>query len=344
MAERSKAHDWKSCLRHKRNGSSNLLPSVSIIHVMLKVKDFLDKVCKLAVVRGLSAFFVRYSELGISNVAAAMTYYVFLAIFPFLIFLVSVSAFIGQRFSLSGDLAAFGTLLPETVAVYLRPLLKQIVQNSQLSTFSISALSILWASSSGFDTFLLSLEQIYRVPPLAFWLKKLCGIVFIIIMTLAISLSLISISFGSILLNELYKLTNLTIFNSQAFHYLRFAMPFLFVCLMLSAVYYFGCKRKGRYFQAFVAAVIPTVTWVLLSLTLSWYIDNFTKYNVIYGALAGIIVMMFWLYLLMQLVFVGALLHHFMLEAADNSKKCNSSELAEMVELKKNSRNGNAKI
>ncbi len=55
-----------------------------------------------------------------------------------------------------------------------------------------------------------------------------------------------------------------------------------------------------------LGSVVVTVVWVLVSLAFSFYVSNFGSYNETYGAIAGVIVLMLWLYLTCYLVLLGA--------------------------------------
>lgn len=251
----------------------------------------------------------RFSALQLSDASAAMTYYLSMALFPFAIFLTAVLARVGQRLSVAGNLDSIKALIPEPVLDFIAPIVEQITANYQLSLLSVGALSILWASARGFDTFLFYTDRTYGHEPKPFLLKKVLGLLFILILTVTVILMLVSVAFGSLLFDQLARWTNLPIFSGLLLNTARLLLPFVLLTLILSLLYRALSRREGPFSYCFLAAIAPTVTWFALSWGLGWYIDRFTKYSLIYGSLTGLVLLMFWLFLLMQTIFLGAFIH-----------------------------------
>lgn len=252
----------------------------------------------------------RFSSLQLSTVSAAMAYYMTMAIFPFIIFLVTVLVYLSRRISLPLEtLQELTAIIPAPVWKVLKPVLEEITKNYHFSMISLGALSILWASSRGWDTFIHTMDEIYEQETRNYFLKKLWGILFVVLLVLGIILLLLGVSFGNLLLHKLYTWTDIALFNHRLLTWGRIALPFLFVFLLLALLYHWMSRRQDKLRYSFFAALLPTLFWVLISWGLSWYIENFTKFSLIYGSLMGIILLSFWLYLIMQFVMLGAFLH-----------------------------------
>lgn len=91
--------------------------------------------------------------------------------------------------------------------------------------------------------------------------------------------------------------------------FISFIVPLLFLFFELTFVYYFASARKGRFAYSLIAALFPTGTWYLLSFSMRFYVNQFSKFDILYGGLTGIIIVIFWLYILFFAVFLGAFIH-----------------------------------
>lgn len=251
----------------------------------------------------------RYSDCQLGDAAAAMTYYFALSLFPFAIFLTEVLAHIGKNMALAGSLEGLRSLIPAPVQDFLVPMVSEITSQVRLSLLSLSAVSILWASSRGFDSFLQYMDSIYQNEEKPFLLKKALGLIFTVLLTILFAVLLILVSFGSLLLEKLAEWTHLPFFQNELLYWGRLLLPFICIELILSVVFYLLSHRKKPFRYAVYGALLPTISWLALSLGLSWYISRFTKYDLIYGSISGLILFLLWLFLSMQTLFIGAFLH-----------------------------------
>ncbi|MGE4006922.1 YihY/virulence factor BrkB family protein, partial [Pseudonocardia sp.] len=87
----------------------------------------------------------------------------------------------------------------------------------------------------------------------------------------------------------------------------RWVLLVALVVVALAVVYRVAPDRDAPRFRwVSVGAVVATVLWVVGSVVFSLYVDNFGSYNKTYGALAGVIVLLLWLYLTGYIVLLGA--------------------------------------
>lgn len=251
----------------------------------------------------------RFSALQLSEGAASMTFWLFLSLFPYAIFMVTLIAFVVSNLEIDSSLRPLLALIPRPIFNYLSPIVEDITANFHISLLSVNALSLLWASTKSFSTFLRVTNDIYKKEHHNYFMQKILGVCFIILLTLLVMALLIGVSFGSQLLEKLAEWTGLPIFSGNLLHSLRFLLPLLSIDLLFTLIYYACARGQGGFWWAALYALVPTFAWLGLAKGLSWAIFNFTTYDLIYGSVTGMIILLLWFYLLMFILFFGAYLH-----------------------------------
>lgn len=260
--------------------------------------------------RNFNFYLDKYSSLALSDSAATMSYYMLFALVPLLVLIFGVLAYLSKVFyffSISFDLKAF---FPEAIIEYLLPIIKKLLKNTNNHILSLGVISLLWASSRGFDYFWGKLQEIYDVKSSSYLVRRFLGIIFIILLAAAISIFLLFISFGGLILALIENFAPLLFADLIPYNFVRFIVPFIFILLLIAVIYQVAGRSKFKFRTSLLAALVPASFWALSSLGLSWYISSFSKFDLLYGSISSIIVLAFWLYLLFYSSFLGAFLHN----------------------------------
>jgi len=85
----------------------------------------------------------------------------------------------------------------------------------------------------------------------------------------------------------------------------RYLIAFAFVVLATGLLYYFGPNQKVKFKSVWPGAIVATLLWVLTTAGFGWYVRNLANYNVMYGSIAAVIVMIVWMYLLAFIALFG---------------------------------------
>ena len=101
------------------------------------------------------------------------------------------------------------------------------------------------------------------------------------------------------------------------FMHQRILFSLVFLTLLFMIIYKWIPNRTSSFRGQFPGALIATLGWVAVSVGCSIYMDNFTNFSYIYGSMAGIMILLLWLYFCMSMVFYGAEVNYF-LENKDN--------------------------
>ena len=237
--------------------------------------------------------------------AAGVAFYVLLALFPAIIAGVSIYGLVADPQTVRDQINRLAeTLSPET-AKLIGQQIQQVTSSAGgalgLATI-LGILTALWSASSGMKALITGVNLAYDETEGRKFVK-LRGLS--ILMTLA-AMVLLAIALALIVGFPAVPDSWPTVLQWTA-AILRFVLLAVLLMAGLAALYRYAPDRdKPKWSWSSPGSVVATVLWVLASVGFSIYVNSFGNYNKTYGALAGIIILMFWLYLTAFVVLVGA--------------------------------------
>jgi membrane protein len=252
-----------------------------------------------------------FSDDDLTGMAAELTYRAFLAIFPFLIFLVALGGLVADLADVNNPadrvVDLLGDNLPADAESIVRDQVAGVVNERDLSLLSIAALGTLWAAAGASTALIKCLNRVYDVPDRRPWWKKI-----------ALSLALTaSISVGLVLSVALLAGTqgfgheiaeDLGIGDEFGLIIRLVAWPILLFLIMTGAAfaYWLAPDVDVPFKWISPGAVLFAVGGVATSVLAGLYVANFGSYNETYGSLGGIVVLLFWFYLTSVVLLLGA--------------------------------------
>jgi membrane protein len=237
--------------------------------------------------------------------AAGVAFYVLLALFPAIIAGVSIYGLVADPQTVRDQINRLAeTLSPET-AKLIGTQIQQVTSSAGgalgLATV-IGILTALWSASSGMKALITGVNLAYDETEGRKFVK-LRGLS--ILMTLG-AMVLLAVALALIVGFPAVPDSWPTVLQWAA-AILRFVLLAVLLMAGLAALYRYAPDRdKPKWGWASPGSVVATVLWVLASVGFSIYVNAFGNYNKTYGALAGIIILMFWLFLTAFVVLVGA--------------------------------------
>ena len=237
--------------------------------------------------------------------AAGVAFYVLLALFPAIIAGVSIYGLVADPQTVRDQINQLAkTLSPET-ATLIGQQVQQVTSSAGgalgLATV-IGILTALWSASSGMKALITGVNLAYDEPEGRKFVK-LRGLS--ILMTLG-AMVLLGVALALIVGFPAVPDSWPTVLQWTA-AVLRFVLLAVLLMAGLAALYRYAPDRdKPKWSWASPGSMAATVLWVLASVGFSIYVNAFGNYNKTYGALAGVIILMFWLYLTAFVVLVGA--------------------------------------
>ena len=244
---------------------------------------------------------------NVSMLAGGVTFFAFLALFPAIIAALTLYGLFADPATVSSQVAQLSAALPEQAQPLVEGALTSLTgpAGGALSIgLIVSLLGALWSASGGTSNLMSAVNIAYDEEETRGFLK-LRGTALALTLG-AIVFSLVAIALVAVLpavLNALQLGAGVN-FLVQV---LRWVLLVLLEVVALAVVYRVAPDRDSpKFLWTSPGAVVATVLWVIGSALFSLYVNNFGSYNATYGALAGVVVLLLWMYLTSYIVLLGA--------------------------------------
>ena len=250
------------------------------------------------------------SENRILLIAAGVTFYLILAIFPGIAALVSIYGLFVDPSSVVTHLDIVASVAPGGAIDVLRDQLTRLGQQSGTAlgiSFLISIAVSLWTATSGVKAIFDGLNVAYEEEEKRSFIKLTAvAMIFTFATIVFILLSLAAVVVLPVALNSI-PFPGLTRIILKA---ARWPVLFVLVAFALSVLYRYGPSRAEPQWRWVTwGSGLATIIWLGASVLFSWYAANFGSYNKTYGSLGAIIGFMTWIWLSIIVVLVGAQLN-----------------------------------
>lgn len=256
-----------------------------------------------------SRTFSRMGELHVLLMAGGVAFYALLAIFPGIAAAVALLGLVYEPGSLVEQSQWLLNLMPEEAATIIAEQMAKVASagDGALGLAAILSIAIaLWSSSGTVGALVEGLNVIYgETDERGFVKNKLLTISLTIGMILGMGLALAVVAAIPAVLAFVGASETLT----DAAMILRWPVLFAIAIGGIAVLYRYGPDRRAAEWRWLTpGAVLACVLWVAGSYGFSVYVQSFASYNETFGALAGVIILLTWLWLSAFIVFLGALI------------------------------------
>jgi membrane protein len=247
------------------------------------------------------------AEHRILSLAAGMTYYSILAIFPALAALVAIYGLFSDPTSMAKHLDQISGFVPGGAVDVAREQLTRVAAKGHQTlgfTFVISLAISLWSANAAVKAMFDTLNIVYDEPEKRGFLKlNALSLAFTVAGVGFVLLALGAVVVVPVILNYLHL-------SNAADLLVRIARwPALLVCLALAlaCLYRFGPSREApRWRWITGGSAAATLCWLAASALFSWYAEKFGTFNETYGSLGAVIGFMTWLWISAIVILLGA--------------------------------------
>jgi membrane protein len=240
------------------------------------------------------------------TLAAGLSYYFLLSLFPMLILLAAVVAYLPIPNLFDQILGTMARVVPSDSMGLVHKVVRTVVTpHSGLLTVGI--IGTLWSASGGFAALIEALNVAYDVPETRpIWKTRLLGLALTFIIGALMIVAVSVIILGPKLGEWIVKLSTLGWNFMDVWPYIKWSVAIAFTVLAIELMFYWAPNIKQRFLATLPGAVIGVAFWIGSSYALGLYFQKFAHYNKTYGILGAAIALMVWMYWSWFAILVGA--------------------------------------
>jgi membrane protein len=239
--------------------------------------------------------------------AAQLAYYLLFSIFPMLLFLAALLAFLPIPELMESLLGYLSRVLPGEAYRMLRGTVIEVLQHQRPGLLSIGLLVTVWSSSSAMAALIGSLNVAYKVEEhRPWWKQRLLAIVLTSGLAVFTNLALALIFFGGTIGESIARVYGFGSAYHIFWNIMQWPLLIIFVLLGIDLVYYLAPNLPLlRWRWITPGSVFAVVCWIIISYGLRFYLARFSNYNATYGSIGGVMVLMLWFYLTGLVMLIG---------------------------------------
>jgi membrane protein len=255
----------------------------------------------------LATLWRELSEDNVWNGAAALGFYLTLAVFPAMIFVMALLPYLPVANVDQAIMDLLRETLPPRTAQMFAGVVEEVVSERRGGVLTFGIAAALWASSSGMYAIMQQMNIAYDIDEKRGFLEARAT-------ALALSLLFVTLvvgAFSLVVLGGVIKqwlsvqlgLDDVLVYTFIAF---RWVVIVLALLVAVALIYAKGPSRRRRFVLLTRGTVFATLALIVASLGFRLYVTNFGNYSATYGSIGAVIVLMLWFYIAGLVMLIGA--------------------------------------
>lgn len=288
-----------------------------------KIKDYFNdlverikSVLRLVVIPGFEGmplydvlvYFVKgFTQVNLIDRAAAVAFFVFLALFPSILFLFTLIPYFPLQGVTANVLEALHAILPPGTYESVSSTINQIMSIEHGGLMSIGLLLAFYFSTSAVSSFFRGFnmgdKEFGQIP---FLKLQLYSILVTIMFVLLLLISIVLITLGQKLLPMLFvKMHFYSGFTVFMINLLRWLIVIFALIVAMSLLYHFGNPRSRKFKLFTPGSILFAALFIVGTMLFNFYISNISAYNLLYGSIGGLIIFVIWIFFNCILILIG---------------------------------------
>lgn len=258
----------------------------------------------------LKRTFVEFSEDGLTDWAASLTYYGLLALFPALIALVGLLGLVGNPHSTTQTMTQIVTKIgPSSAAQTLAGPIKSITAHRSTAGIMgiVGIVAALWSASGYVGGFIRASNVIYETPEgRPIWKLRPLQMLVTLIMVILLALVALAVVLTGPIVAAVAEPLGVSSTAVGIWDIAKWPVLLIVVIMMFSVLFYATPNVKLAGFKWVTpGAIFAVVVWLLASALFAFYVANFSSYDKTYGTLGGVVIFLVWLWLTNTALLLG---------------------------------------
>ena len=237
----------------------------------------------------------------LDSAAAHSAFFLIISFLPFLAFVLTLM----QRIHFSSGVPMLEAALqwfPEGLSDFVAGLFPSALESG--GVLPVALITALWSSSMGMIAVIKGLTHIYEGKETRnYFVMRAVAILYVLGLAVIILITAALLVFGSTIYN--YLLHHSPPFFATLLINFKSLVGFILLFIFFILMYCFLPRRKVKFLHNLAGAAFGAAGWVLFSFFFSLFVENFSNFS-IYGSLATLVILMYWLFFCMYILFLGA--------------------------------------
>ena len=261
--------------------------------------------------KGIAAIAEKFFSHKLYFSAAALSYFLIMTLFPTLICVQWILSSLGEDIILF--LEGFSEIIPANALKIIEDYLVYTGSQSN-GLLIIGIITAVFTGASAFRTLSDTLREIFESHGGSNAVRFVSSFIYAVAFLLVVYILAIIVVAGRWLINlvePVFAATGFIRFINfiDLWNWLRFVILNVVSAGMLYIIYYCNAWRSPFRMKILPGAVFGSVVFTIVSGFFSWFITSSVKYSTVYGSLASVIILMLWLYILANIILIGALIN-----------------------------------
>ncbi len=252
-------------------------------------------------------FFNGLKKGDLSNRASAIAFNFFLAIFPAIIFFFTLIPYIPIHNFQDSLLNLLHDLIPQQTYEAVQETLFDIIKRPRGGLLSIGFLMAMFFATNSVNSLIDAFNKTYyTVETRSAFKQRIISVFLVFVLAFLVILAISLITIGPIALKWVEKIGLLT--DWLTLHLIgagKWVIIFTLLFSAFSVLYYFAPTVKHRFRFITAGSTLATLLFIVTSVGFNYFINNFARYNTLYGSIGTLIVFMLWLYFNSLIILVG---------------------------------------
>jgi membrane protein len=243
-----------------------------------------------------------FQEDNLTDWAAALTYYGLLALFPALIALVSIVGLVANPQSTTNTLTDIVNKIgPDSAASTFAGPVRQVTESRGTAGFAliVSTLVALWSASGYLGAFIRASNVIYETREgRPFWKLRPLQLLLTLVIVLLLAVMALGIVLTGPIVSAVAEPVGISSTAVSIWNVAKWGVIALLFLLMIALIYYASPNVRQRGFAWITpGGVVALVVWLVASAGFGIYVSQFGSYNKVYGSMAGVVIILIWMWL-----------------------------------------------
>jgi membrane protein len=246
----------------------------------------------------------RFLKDKLMDVAGSVTFFGILALFPFLLFLMTLGGLVLRPEQVEAFIHQIDTVAPSDASRIIAQQIREIHRSQSVGLLTVGFVGAIWSASGGVVSLMDSLNGLLHVEDKRpFWKSR--GLA--ILTTIGASVLVLLAAFVGVAAGPIAHAIGGP--AAKIVTWLRLPIAGLLIAFAWAALYQILPDKPRRFRLLTPGSVVAVAVWLLASWGFSLYVLHFGEYNKTYGAIGGAVVMLMWMWISAMVLLAGALIN-----------------------------------